>query len=157
MPDGTSRFVKGFVPSFLAHARLVSEFHEHGFCIAWLRHVQMSSGLFCVFMDLFQLSPRKRRKTLLSCHRDRLRGFSLWPFTSIYSFIFGLFRAAPVAQGSSQARGRIRAAPAGLRQSHSHARCLMHHVGCGIRASSSWSLVRFITAEPHGELLQQCF
>ena len=33
------------------------------------------------------------------------------------------FRATPVAYGSSQARGRIRAAAAGLRHSHSNARC----------------------------------
>ena len=31
-----------------------------------------------------------------------------------------LFRAAPAAHGSSQARGRIRAAAAGLYHSHSH-------------------------------------
>ena len=44
----------------------------------------------------------------------------------IYLFIFfGLFafsRAAPKADGSSQARGRIGAAAAGLHQSHSNAR-----------------------------------
>ena len=32
-----------------------------------------------------------------------------------------LFRAVPTAHGSSQARGQIRTAAAGLRHSHSHA------------------------------------
>ena len=35
---------------------------------------------------------------------------------------FCLFRAAPMAYGSSQARGLIRATAAGLRQNHSNAR-----------------------------------
>ena len=38
----------------------------------------------------------------------------------IYLFIW-LFRAAPVACGSSQARGQIRAMAAGLQHSHSNA------------------------------------
>ena len=36
-------------------------------------------------------------------------------------FFFGLFRAAPVANGGSQARGPIRAVAAGLQHSHSNA------------------------------------
>ena len=39
-----------------------------------------------------------------------------------FCFLFIYFRAAPVAYGSSQARGVIGAAAAGLRQSHSNAR-----------------------------------
>ena len=45
-------------------------------------------------------------------------------FIYYYFFFFGLFafsRAAPKADGSSQARGRIGAAAAGLHQSHSNA------------------------------------
>ena len=38
----------------------------------------------------------------------------------IYLFIFCLFRATPTAYGGSQARGRIRAVAASLRQSHSN-------------------------------------
>ena len=41
-------------------------------------------------------------------------------------FCFCLFRATPIAHGSSQARGRIRAVAAGLCQSHSHARSKLH-------------------------------
>ena len=36
-------------------------------------------------------------------------------------FIFCLFRAIPAADGSCQAKGRIRAAAAGLHHSHSNA------------------------------------
>ena len=44
------------------------------------------------------------------------------PVRPLYIFkIFYSFRAAPVAYGSSQARGRIRATAAGLCHSHSHA------------------------------------
>ena len=38
----------------------------------------------------------------------------------IYLYIFGLLRASPAAYGGSQTKGRIGAAAAGLRQSHSH-------------------------------------
>ena len=40
--------------------------------------------------------------------------------TLIIFFFFGLFRAAPTAHGGSQARGRIGATAASLRQSHSN-------------------------------------
>ena len=47
-------------------------------------------------------------------------------------FFFFLFRATPAASGSSQARGQIRAAAAGLYHSHTrselHARPLQHLV-----------------------------
>ena len=36
-------------------------------------------------------------------------------------FFFFFFRAAPVAPGSSRARGQLRATAAGLHQSHSNA------------------------------------
>jgi len=41
-------------------------------------------------------------------------------------FFFFLFRAAPAACGSSQARGQIGAAAAGLYHSHSNARSELH-------------------------------
>ena len=41
-------------------------------------------------------------------------------------FFFGLFMATPMAYGSSQAKGRIRAVVAGLRQSNSNARSKLH-------------------------------
>ena len=64
-----------------------------------------------------------------------LQGSLIWPFSPtlnppwskanslaflFFFFFFGLFRAAPMEYGSSQARGRISAAAAGLR--HSSAR-----------------------------------
>ena len=42
--------------------------------------------------------------------------------SQIFFFVFGLFRAAPMAYGGSQARGRIGAVAASLHQSHSDAR-----------------------------------
>ena len=44
----------------------------------------------------------------------------------IYMYIFCLFRTAPTAYGSSQARGHIEAVAPGLHHSHSNARCKLH-------------------------------
>ena len=77
--------------------------------------------------------------------------------------IFFLFIAAPVAYGSSQARGRIRAAAASLRHSQAildpSLICDQHHSlqQCqilnplskgGVEPVSSWMLIRFISTEP---------
>ena len=43
-------------------------------------------------------------------------------YTSIYLFIYCLFRATPVAYGSSEVTGQIRAVAAGLHPSHSNTR-----------------------------------
>ena len=83
-------------------------------------------------------------------------------------FIFGLFKFTPKAYASSQARGWIGVAAAS--HSHSHARFkphlklmpqlmatldpLIHWARPGIEPSSSWILIRFITAEPQWELLE---
>ena len=84
-------------------------------------------------------------------------------------FLFCLLGATPIAYGSSQARGQIGAAAAGLHHSHSNAGSesrlrptpqleatldtLTHWTKPGIEPASSWILVRFITAEPQQELL----
>ena len=74
---------------------------------------------------------------------------------------FCLFRATPMAYGSSQARGQMEAAAADLHHSHSStgfrprlwpnmrahskARSLTHWAGPGIEPPSSWILVGFIS------------
>ena len=79
-----------------------------------------------------------------------------------FFFFFGLFRATPTAYGSTQ--GRIRATAAGLHHSHSNAGSvaasvtysrthgnagsLTHWARPGIEPTSSWVLVRFISAAP---------
>ena len=89
-------------------------------------------------------------------------------------FIYFFFRLAPAVDGSSQARDWIGAITASQHHSHSNAgskphlwpwtenqkdnhphvtATLTHWVGPGIEPVSSWILVRFITAEPEGELL----
>ena len=78
-----------------------------------------------------------------------------------FFFFFGLFRAALTTYRSSQDRGQIRAAAAGHSHSHSDARsepCLQptpqlmamrdpltHQVRPGIKPTSSWILVLFLT------------
>ena len=75
---------------------------------------------------------------------------------------FNLFRAAPAAYTSSQARGPIGAIDAGLHNSHSNTRseppCDLYHSSRqhwwrpGIEPTSLWMLVRFITTAPQQEL-----
>ena len=60
-----------------------------------------------------------------------------------------LFRAVPVAYGSSQARGQIRATAACLHHSHSHAGSPTHWTRPGIEPASSWILVGFTSTLPH--------
>ena len=84
---------------------------------------------------------------------------------SRYSFIF---RVAPVAYVTSQARGRIGAVAAGLHHSHSKAGSEQHlwltlqltatpdpltnWASSGIKPAPSWMLVGFITTEPRQEI-----
>ena len=68
-------------------------------------------------------------------------------------FYFCLFRATPLAYGSSQARGQIRAAAAGLHHSHSNTASLTHWLRPGIKSTSSWIPVGFFPAKPRRELL----
>ena len=49
-----------------------------------------------------------------------------WFLFFVFWFLFFLFRAAPTAYGSSQARGQIRATAAGLHHSHSNVRSKPH-------------------------------
>ena len=82
-----------------------------------------------------------------------------------FFFFFGLFTAAPVAHGSSQARGQIRATAAGLHHSriqaesatytiaHNNAGSLTHWVRPGMEPASSWILVGFVTTERQWEPL----
>ena len=82
------------------------------------------------------------------------------------------FRAAPAAFGSSQARGQIGTAAAGLRpqphqygiwamsltyiEAHSNARLLTRWEGSRIEPVSSRILVRFITTQPQWEPPPRC-
>ena len=89
--------------------------------------------------------------------------FLLSSHDSLFNFFFFcLFRAAPPAYGSSQARGGIRDAAASLHHSHRDARSephlrptplahgnaesLTHWARPGIEPTSSWILARFVTA-----------
>ena len=65
---------------------------------------------------------------------------------------FCLFRAAPTAYGSSQARSWIGPVAARLCHSHSNARSLTHWGRPGIEPESSWMLVRFVSCELWWEL-----
>ena len=89
-------------------------------------------------------------------------------------FLVCLLRATPVSYGGSQARGQIRATAASLCHSrqpvpqpqqhgiqaasvtyviaYGSTRSLTHRARPGIKPTSSWILVRFVTTEPQWEL-----
>ena len=86
----------------------------------------------------------------------------------MWFFFFFLFRASPVANGTSQARVWIGAAAAGLHHSHSNVGSELHlqptlqltamlewfpihWVKPGIKLASSWILIGFVTTEPQRE------
>ena len=71
-----------------------------------------------------------------------------------FFLVFCLFRAAPAACGGSQARGQIGAVAADLHYSHSNTGSLTHWSRPGIKPSTSWFLVGFVSAEPWQELQQ---
>ena len=89
-----------------------------------------------------------------------LFSITLWlPFITFFFF----FRAVPVAYGSSQVRGWIRATPqpqqcqipvvtATYTTAHSNAGSLTHWVRPGIKLMSLGMLVEFVTTEPQREL-----
>ena len=70
----------------------------------------------------------------------------------VYDWDSFFFRAALRACGGSQARGPIGATATGLHHSHSNARSLTHGARPGIKAATSWFLVRFLSAAPRREL-----
>ena len=97
-------------------------------------------------------------------------------FLSRYSFVLFYFcfcfsRAARGTYGSSQGRGWIRATSSSHSHSHrntramsvtnttahSNAGSLTHWMRPGIKPSSSWILIRFVTTEPQREFLDALF
>ena len=85
-----------------------------------------------------------------------------------FFYLFAISRAVPMAYGGSQARGRIRAVAASLHCSHSNtgsepslwptttahsnAGSLTQWERPGIEPTTSWFLVRFVSAAPQREL-----
>ena len=82
---------------------------------------------------LTQTTLNKREKT--NCMKVVKMLFLFW-------FGFVIFRAAPMACGGSQPRGRIGAIAAGLH--HSHTRSLTHWARPGIKPATSWFPVGFV-------------
>ena len=104
-----------------------------------------------------------------ACQAPSQRSLLCWPsgysYHYYYYFFCFLFRAAPMAHGGSQARGRIGAAAASLHHSHSNmgsephttahgnGGSLTHWASPGIEPTTSWFLVGFVSPEPRWELL----
>ena len=74
--------------------------------------------------------------------------FFLFVFLCVCLFLH--FRSAPVAYGSSQAVGPIRAVAAGYTTAHGNTGYLTHWARPGIEPASSWILVGFITLATMG-------
>ena len=71
---------------------------------------------------------------------------------SFFVCLFCFFRTVSIVHRSSQARGPVRAAAAGLHHSHSNARSPTHWVRPGIKPAPSWIPAEFATTEPQQEL-----
>ena len=96
---------------------------------------------------------------------SRSSSFLKWQyifFLSFFFLVFFYFRATPTVYGSSEARGQIGAQPQQCQiqavsvtytTAHSMAESSTSWVRPGIKPTSSWMLVRFISAEPWWELL----
>ena len=97
---------------------------------------------------------------------DFVKCFAFFFFSSLFFFFFffGFFRAPPSAWGGSQARDLIGVTAAGHSHSiwamsatdttaHSNTRSLTHWVRTGIKPTTSWFLVRFVSTAPRWELL----
>ena len=100
-------------------------------------------------------------------NNDILYGTGNYRYYLIITFLFFIFRAAPMGYRGSQATGRIRVVAAGLCHSHSNTgseSCLRptpqlratldtltHRARPRIEPVSSWMLVRFIFTEPQWE------
>ena len=87
----------------------------------------LGAGLYPAFIGMFFLSQGdppcfKPWSHIKGAGRTNSMSLGFSPLSVPRITFFGLFRAAPTAYGSSQPRGQIRAAAAGLCHSHSHAR-----------------------------------
>ena len=109
-----------------------------------------------------------------NCRIARQSGSAVGPLGE-FSFFFFLFRAAPLANGCSQAKGQIGATAAGCSHSHNNAasQCNLHHSSQqywipkpmrrpGIKPASSWILVGgirfcYATMETPGSFFIICF
>ena len=87
------------------------------------------------------LNPLCHSGHTYTINRYYTKEFQLLNFVFVFDFF--LFRAAPEEYGSSQVRGWIGVAAAGLHHSHSHAKSLTHWVRPGIEPASSWILVGY--------------
>ena len=85
---------------------------------------------------------RAKQKWMLILKRPNLPDGFQWRFCLF------VFRRHPQHMASSWARVQIRAVATGLHRSHSNARSLTHWARPGIKPTSSWILVGFISAEP---------
>ena len=113
---------------------------------------QMETLVFAIEKDLFW--DHARRQWLISQNTmNSPKGFQ----QRFFFFFFLLFRAAPKAYGSSQARCQIGATAGGYTTVHCNAGSLTHWARSGIKCVSSWIPVGSITTEPKWELQQSIF
>ena len=95
--------------------------------------------------ELWEPDTQERQNTVLP-PQNAGRKWNMKPAISIFfSFLYYFFGGACGAYVSSQARGWIRAAAAGLCHSHSNVGSLTQWARPGIGPASSWILVGFIT------------
>ena len=100
------------------------------------------------FVDMYCSDHRALGRNREHFHNTIRNTSTMRVLYAMLTFVFGLFRAAPMGYGSSQARDRKRATAAGLHDSHSNVDLTR---GCDLRPSSQqcWILNPLSEAQDH--------
>ena len=145
--------------------------YEEGYTLilAFGTNTSISPQIFSITCDIFSQSspcPNSENQTFVFCslencaHTVRQSCYCIHFHSLCIFFSFCLFRAAPVAYGSSQTGGQIGAIVAGPHQLriqamsstyttvHGNTQIFNPQARAGIEPASSWVLVRFVSTEP---------
>ena len=140
---------------FKMHFSLI--FEARLLLLIWAKFICRSMLVY----KMFYLKKKVKYTVLLLSHASKNL---IWTLIYLFKNFFCLFRAAPMAYGSSQARAQISASPASLQSqpqqcwiwdmsvtyttAQGNAGSFTHWARPGIEPASSWILVGFIATEP---------
>ena len=118
--------------------RCCQKVFDQGTICLWIIYINTLQDCFGKLgLNLFPLTSRNVKAYLSWCLYFIFFDL-LFYFSSVLFLFFCLFRATPMACGSSQARVPIRAVAASLHHGHSNARSLAHWARLKIELVCSW-------------------
>ena len=151
------RLNRTFVKSTLFIALFLFPYNLACFCSFWRLKIELRVRVFhhnCFSVKLenifISLGLYQSFRVLLLSSSESAAVISSFGFNNFFLFCLFLFRATPVARGSSQAGGPIGATAAGLHRSRSHLRALTSGAKPGIKPSSSWIPVGLLVLSHDG-------